>query len=253
MSALSLQLAPPEHLSPHDLVTYFRCPFEMEVEHLRRHAPGAAVQPRTPSDVVPLRHSALAAPPGAHLPVQDGRLDVFPHDRLVYEDTEEEGLPILFADEQVVPEPRLHAHGLTLVDNELNLSGRPDLVIRRGDGALVPVEYKATHPFHGLRETHGRVFDVIQLFLECRLVEAATGTRPRSGVLFYGDQAGDGAHEGFVEIPYGNEGDQWVRQAVQLVRADAVRAPVPAETNCGHCGVHRDGLCRFAVGPVLSG
>jgi hypothetical protein len=249
MSALSLAVAPAEHLSPHDVVTYFRCPFEMEVEHFRRRHPGVAVVTRTPADVVPLRHSALAPPPGAHQPVEDGRLDIFPADRLVYEDSEEEGLPILFPSEQVAPEARLHAHGLTLLDDELGLSGRPDLVIRRGNGSYVPVEYKATHPFHGLHETHGRAFDVIQLFLECRLVEAATGTRPATGILFYGDQAGDGAHEGFVEIPYGAVGDAWVRSAVRVVRDDPVRAPVPAERNCSRCAVHRDNLCRFAASP----
>jgi hypothetical protein len=251
MSALSLELAAPEHLSPHDLVTYFRCPFEMEVEHQRRIAPGTAPSPRTPLDVVPLRYSPLVPPPGIHTPVIDGRLDVFPHDSLVYEDTEEEGLPILFAAEQVVPDPRLHAHGLTLSDRELGLSGRPDFVIRRSNGALVPIEYKGTHPFHGLHETHGRAFDVIQLFAECRLIEASTGTRPRTGILLYGDQAGDGAHEGWVEIPYGDAGDAWVRHALQQVREDPVRAPVPAERNCSRCAVHRDQLCRFAEGRYL--
>lgn len=252
MTALALEVATAEHLSPHDVVTYFRCPFEMEVEHFRRHHPGLAVVTRTPADVVPLRHSALAPPPGAQLPIENGRLDIFPADRLVYEDSEEEGLPILFPPEQVTPEPRLHVHGLTLVDEELGVTGRPDFVLRRASGALVPVEYKATHPFHGLHETHGRAFDVIQLFLECRLVEAATGLRPASGILFYGDQAGDGAHEGFVEIPYGPGGDAWVRGALRQVRDDSIRAPVPAERNCARCAVHRDGLCRFAVGPYSS-
>lgn len=245
MAVAAASSEPLEHLWPHDLVAYSRCPHEMELEHQHRIHPGAPT--RTPVDCPPLRHSPLFLPPGAMLPVVDGRPDVFPADRLVYED-KEEGLPMLFPEEQIESDPRFHAHGLTLSDETLGLSGRPDFVIRRASGTYHPVEYKATHPFPGLHGTHGRGFDVIQLFAECRLVAAVTGTIPATGILFYGDEAGDGEHEAWVEVSYGVAGDTWLRAALHQVRADAIRAPVPSETTCGHCLAHREGLCRFAFG-----
>ncbi|MCI4347901.1 MAG: hypothetical protein L3J97_04700, partial [Thermoplasmata archaeon] len=79
------QLRPLEHVTPHDLVTYSRCPFEMELLH-SRHAfivSGRTVAPRTPLDVIPLRRSPLAGPPNFGVVVNDGRLDVAPDDCLI--------------------------------------------------------------------------------------------------------------------------------------------------------------------------
>lgn len=244
-----------EHLTPHDLVTYFRCPHELELAHLRRATaaapPGAgpvALAVRTPPDVVPLHRSPLEAPITTTLTFNEGRLDVFPTDTLVYEDEgEEEELPVLFAPGQVRPDPIFRRHNGNLVDNELGLSGRPDLILRRAGGVTVPLEYKGTHPFHDLHGTHGRTFDVIQLLAECRLVEAETGHRPPYGLLLYGDVAGDGTHEGWFQVPYGEREAGWLRYAAATVRGDAVRAPVPAERNCATCPPHRDGLCRYAA------
>jgi hypothetical protein len=257
MSALLQAPAPApllEHLTPHDLVTYFRCPHEMELAHQRRQPmppgtpPTAAVAVRTPSDVVPLRHSPLAPPALGNLPVYEGRLDVFPGDTLVYEDEGElDDLPMLFAPEQIRPDPAFQQHGGTLVDPELRLAGRPDFILRRASGALVPVEYKSTHPFRGLHETHGRLFDLIQLLAECRLVEAVTGRRPPQGILLYGDVAGNGEHEGWVAMPYADREAAWVRWALGTIRGDLIRAPVPSERTCSTCPPHRDGLCRYAA------
>jgi hypothetical protein len=249
-----------ERLTPHDLVTYFRCPHELELAHVRRSSSGPggtasiALAVRTPPDVVPLAQSPLRLPAVGALPFNEGRLDLFPEDLLVYEDeTEAEELPMLFAPEQVRPDPRFRQHGGNLVDDELGLSGRPDLIVRRAGGALVPVEYKGTHPFRGLHATHGRGFDFVQLLAECRLVEATTGTPPPYGLLLYGDVAGRGAHEGWIPLPYGAAESAWVRSAVALVRGDPIRAPVPSEGTCSGCPPHRDGLCRYAaaryVGP----
>jgi hypothetical protein len=244
-----------ERLTPHDLVTYFRCPHELELSRSGRPRPSfpqagglSLAGVCTPLDVVPLPRSPLEAPPVGSLPLIDGRLDVLPGDSLVYVDEgEREELPMLFAAEQLHPDPLFRRHGSNLIDDELGISGRPDFIVRRSDGSMFPVEYKATHPFHGLHETHGRSFDLIQVIAECRLVEAMTARRPACGVLLYGDVAGEGAHEGWFQVPYGDREAAWLRNAITMVRADHVRAPVPGERNCATCPPHRDGLCRYAA------
>ncbi len=245
-------LAPPvaghaEHLTPHDLVAYFRCPHEMELERVRRTRSGEVVAVRTPPDVVPLRHSPLLAPPLGHVRVNPGRIAFAPADRLVYQDAGEDDLPVLFAPEQVHLDPRFRAGAETLSDPVLGLAGRPDLIVALGGGALVPVEYKATHLFLGYHEAHGRLFDTVQAVAQCALVETAFGRRPPYGIVLYGDAAGDGEHEGWVEVPYGDAEVAWLRYALGQVRTDAVRAPVPAERNCGGCEPNDAGLCRYAA------
>lgn len=238
-----------EHLTPHDLVTYFRCPHEMELARVHRgHPVGGTVAPvRTPADVVPLRHSPMFAPPAGHLVVNEGRLDVSPHDRLVYEDPGEDDLPMLFPPEQVQLDPRFANGHPTLLDAAWGFAGRPDLVIQRADGSLVPVEYKETHLFVGYHEAHGRLFDTVQAVAECRLVEVAFGRRPPFGIVLYGDASGSGLREGWVQVPYGEAEERWLEVALAQVRSDPTRAPVPAERNCASCEPNALGLCRFAA------
>jgi hypothetical protein len=238
-----------EHLTPHDLVTYFRCPFEMELARASRSrtltgGPGTV---RTPADVVPLRHSPMFAPPLGHLVVNEGRLDLDDRDVLVYEDEGEDDLPMLFPPERVRLDPRFQNGGRTLVDPELSLAGRPDLIVQRADGAPVPVEYKETHLFPGYHLAHGRLFDTVQVIAECRLVEVAFGRNVPYGIVLYGDEAGGGQHEGWIRIPYGDAERGWLRAALHQVREDSIRAPVPAERNCGGCEPNAEGQCRFAV------
>ncbi len=237
-----------EHLTPHDLVSYFRCPYEMELHRAARASgPGATPIVRTPERVVPLRHSPLFAPPLGRVVVNEGRMDVGPSDSLVYRDDGEDDLPMLFAPEQVQLDPRFARAPGTLSDPELGFAGRPDLVIRRADGSLEPVEYKATHLFVGYHEAHGRAFDTVQAIAECRLVQAAFGRRPAHGLILYGDAAGGGQREGWVEIAYGDAEERWLRAALAQIRSDGERAPVPAERNCGGCEPNGEGLCRFAA------
>jgi hypothetical protein len=239
-----------EHLTPHDLVTYFRCPHEMELTRLHRpHVAGLATGPvRTPADVVPLHRSPMFPPPIGRPVVNEGRLDVLPRERLVYEDPGEgDDLPVLFPPEQVHLDPRYTAGHTTLVDPEWGLAGRPDFVIQREDGGFVPLEYKETHLFVGYHEAHGRVFDTVQAIAECRLVEVAFGRAPSFGIVLYGDAAGDGQREGWVEVPYGAAERQWLKVALAQVRADGIRAPVPAERNCAGCEPNSAGLCRYAA------
>jgi hypothetical protein len=237
-----------EPLAPHDLVNYYRCPHEMELHRVqvdRLHHHGTPVA-RTPPDVVPIHRSPLISPPLTGIQVNDGRLDIFDGDRLVYADTDEEEMPMLFPPEHVTLDPRFTGAGANLVDPELRLHGRPDFVIRRANGNLVPVEYKATHLFVGYHEAHGRLFDTIQAIAECRLVEAAFGSRPRSAIVLYGDQAGGGSREGWVEIPYTEADERWLRFALGQIRGDLVRAPVTNARICATCEANERGLCRYA-------
>jgi len=246
---LAPQLTPAEHLTPHDLVAYFRCPHEMELEKARKaRGPGSLLGPvRTPADVVPLRHSPLAPPPLGEIRVNPGRLAFAPGDRLVYRDDGEDDLPVLFAPEQESLDPRFRVGRENLVDADLGLAGRPDLVVALAGHDLVPLEYKSTHLFLGYHQAHGRLFDTVQAVAQCHLVESAFGRRPRYGIILYGDAQGDGLHEGWVEVPYGDAEAGWLRYALAQVRGDAIRAPVPAERNCGGCEPNADGLCRFAA------
>jgi hypothetical protein len=249
MSTPMLSAARIEHLSPHDLVTYSRCPHEMEL-HRALHlsvVTGAPQLAKTPPDVVPLHQSPLFTPPLGHPKVFEGRYDVFAGDRLVYVDEGEDDLPVLFSPEQTALDPVFQQHGGTLHDDAFGLSGRPDLIVRTAAGALVPIEYKSTHLFVGYHEAHGRAFDAIQVIAECRLVEAVTGRRPSHGVVLYGDAAGDGMREGWVEVPYGDAEEHWLRAALAQIRGDTIRAPVPAERNCSGCEPNRLNLCPFAA------
>jgi hypothetical protein len=195
----------------------------------------------------PEAHSPLFSPPTHSVQVFEGRIDFGPLDRLVYVDAGERDLPVLFAPEQVDPDPKLAGRHGTLVDDELDFAGRPDLVVRRVDGDLVPVEYKATHLFHDPHGFHGRTFDTIQAIAECRLVHAATGRRPSHGVVLYGDTDGDGQREGWVEVAYGQAEEHWLRAALVQIRADPVRVPVPALRTCGSCEANRLGRCGYAA------
>lgn len=202
--------------------------------------------PRTPMGTPVAAHSPLGPPPGESSRAIPGRLLVGPHDQLVYEDPDEPGLPMLFAPEQNHARAFLRDRGPTLMDNSWGLSGRPDFVVRKGDGGIYPVEFKETHLWEGYQEAHGRFFDLLQVIAECRLVEATWGTAPRLGIVYYGDTEGSGGREGTVEVPYGDAQRAWLLQALALIRADRVRAPVPAERNCNHCEPNRDGLCHYA-------
>lgn len=236
-----------DHLTPHDLVTYSRCPHEMELTRLRS-APDVGILPAAVAQSKRAeRTSPLLLPPLTHVSSHEGRIDLSPEDLLVYVDEHERGLPILFAPECIRLDPTLTRHGPNLVDGELRLIGRPDFVILRTDGNFVPIEYKATHLFPGHFGFHGRTFDVIQAIAECRLVQAVTGRTPPLGIVLYGDTFGSGDHEGWIEVPYTETEEHWLKYAVRQVRGDTERPPVPHERNCYSCQPNRDGLCQFSA------
>jgi hypothetical protein len=194
----------------------------------------------------------MFTPPVHSIQAFEGRMNFGPLDRLVYIDEGERDLPVLFAPGQVEIDRRLAEHHGTFLDDELGFAGRPDLVVRRADGDLVPVEYKATHLFHDLHGPHGRTFDTIQAIAECRLVHAMTGKRPSRGIVLYGDSAGSGLREGWVEVAYGESEEHWLRAALAQVRADRVRPPVPAERNCASCEPNRLRRCSYAAVPFTN-
>jgi len=63
---------------------------------------------------------------------------------------------------------------------QLGLTGRPDYLLERHDGTLVPVEVKP-----GRRARRPYDSDVLQLAAYCVLVEEAYGRRPPYGLLQY--------------------------------------------------------------------
>ena len=221
------------------------------------HQAGAAGPGPVLAGGPPARHSPLFPPPHMGARVFDGRLDLFDSDVLVYEDEGEEDIPVLFPPDRVRPDPAFRRHGVNLLDDELGLSGRPDFIVQRAGGAVVPIEYKATHLFHGWRamhlENHGRTFDLIQAIAECRLVQAVTGQRPPYGIVLYGDRGEEGEHEGWVEIPYGESEEHWLRAAVTQIRTDRERSPVPGDRTCPSCEPNRDSLCSFAAARYSNG
>ncbi len=230
-------------------MTYSRCPYEMELHRrqreLRWHPEGLGSPPTL--GVIPLRHSPLLALPPMRIEVVEGRLDIDPTDVLIYRDDGERDLPALFPPERIQLDARFPSHKSTLIDREFGLSGRPDLIVRKADGSIFPVEVKSTHLFVGYHETHGRVFDTLQALAECRLVHSAFGIRPSRGYVLYLDSAGSGHREGWVAVPYGDVEERWLRTAFEQIRSDPIRAPVPTERNCAGCQPNGDGLCAFAA------
>ena len=71
-----------------------------------------------------------------------------------------------------------------LYDEELQLVGKPDYIVKHRSGNLIPVEVKSriapTQPF----ESH-----IFQLAAYCVLVETNFGVRPTHGILQYRDEA----------------------------------------------------------------
>lgn len=71
-----------------------------------------------------------------------------------------------------------------LIDEKLQLVGKPDYLIERQDGMIVPVELKSGRAPRYPHDGH-----VMQLMAYCLLVETAYGVRPDYGVIQYQDRA----------------------------------------------------------------
>ena len=77
-----------------------------------------------------------------------------------------------------------HPNIESLHSSELRLAGRPDYLVQRPDGEIIPVELKSRRAPAEPWEGH-----ILQLAAYCRLVEETFGIRPSYGILQYKDQA----------------------------------------------------------------
>jgi CRISPR-associated exonuclease Cas4 len=88
----------------------------------------------------------------------------------------------------------------TLVSQRYRLSGRPDLILARGQ-AWIPVEIKPTR-----RARRPLTADRLQLAAYCLLLEETTGRAPAHGILCY-------AYESW-ELPYDASIRDWVLESL---------------------------------------
>lgn len=115
----------------------------------------------------------------------------------------------------------------TIFSPGLGLVGRPDYLVREGDGSIVPVEIKSS-------DAPARPYDghVLQLAAYCLLVEEAYGIRPSHGILQYRDRSFA------VDFTYELEAD--LLQLFEVMREDAVAEEVFRDhlepARCAHCG-----------------
>lgn len=112
-----------------------------------------------------------------------------------------------------------------LVDPELNLTGKPDLLLETRRG-WVPVEIKA-----GSAPARPHAAHVQQLTAYCRLVHAVHGRRPAYGILKYADQA--------IELAYTRQAESRLRRLISRIRAQAQTLPDRshrAPARCAACG-----------------
>lgn len=77
-----------------------------------------------------------------------------------------------------------HPNRETLRAVELRLTGRPDYLVQKRDGEIIPVEVKSGLAPRSPWESH-----ILQLAAYCKLVERTYGRRPSHGILQYRDRA----------------------------------------------------------------
>ena len=114
---------------------------------------------------------------------------------------------------------------MTLRSSRYRLSGRPDIVRRRADGRVVPIELKSrVAPPGGPPRSHR-----IQVAAYCLLLEESTGVPPPYGLLRYGDGTE-------FRVPWNG-----VAKAELLRLRDEVDRPydgraTPSPAKCARCG-----------------
>jgi CRISPR-associated exonuclease Cas4 len=114
-----------------------------------------------------------------------------------------------------------------LFSAELQLTGKPDYVVREG-GAVVPVEVKSGRaPAQGAYAAH-----LYQLAAYCALVTEAYGQRPRYGLIKYADK--------LLKIPYTAQLEAELRDLLAAMREDAgaddVERSHDSAARCRACG-----------------
>jgi len=122
----------------------------------------------------------------------------------------------------------LERHGRAasvLVDPELNLTGKPDLLMETRRG-WVPVEIKS-----GPAPARPHASHVLQLMAYCRLVQAAHNRRPPHGILQYADQG--------YQLPYTPRMETRLQQLIDRIRAQTQGLPDRSHSEprrCAACG-----------------
>jgi len=122
-----------------------------------------------------------------------------------------------------------------LYDAELNLTGRPDYLVKR-KGHWIPVEVKSGWSPSIPYESH-----VLQLAAYCLLVEKATGKRPPYGILKYRNRSYE------IEYTQNLENDLMnllVDMRQQMRRGEASRSH-DASARCARCGYRT--ICDQAI------
>jgi CRISPR-associated exonuclease Cas4 len=134
------------------------------------------------------------------------------------------GLPL----GRVVAIDTLHLTGVEepLYDPVLDLTGRPDYIVRTGR-QVIPVEVKSGRARAGPLPGH-----VLQLAAYCRLVHAQTSRRPPYGILRYADRA--------FAIDYTETLETELLETLQAMRSFEAQAPPRSHespSRCRACGV----------------
>jgi CRISPR-associated exonuclease Cas4 len=109
-----------------------------------------------------------------------------------------------------------------LYSEELNLVGRPDYVVNKTDGTIIPVELKSAKAPNRPLDGH-----IMQLAAYCFLVEQNFEIRPPYGILQYRDRAYaveyndeleldlellvDEMHQDLHEIEVDRDHEEWIR------------------------------------------
>ena len=112
---------------------------------------------------------------------------------------------------------------------DLRLVGKPDYLVEKANGDIIPVEVKSgkapAEPWEG---------HVLQLAAYCLLVEEEYGKRPFYGILQYKDRA--------FAIDYTPELEDNLLNTLAAMRDDAAYADIPRDHNdwqrCTHCGLN---------------
>jgi len=113
--------------------------------------------------------------------------------------------------------------GVTLRSERYRLVGRPDVLRRRRDGALVPIELKRGRaPAWGAYPSH-----VVQVGVYCLLIEETSGRAPPFGVVRYGDRE--------VVVPWDADARRSILELRRRVAGPYDGRADPSPAKCGGC------------------
>lgn len=115
----------------------------------------------------------------------------------------------------------------TFFDPRLNLTGRPDYIIRQGD-TLIPIEVKTGRTPIEPYDSH-----IFQLAAYCVLIDQATGLRPPYGLLHYPKQT--------FKIAFSPELESTLLELIMDLREKERRSTPPARSHAEHARCQRCG------------